>query len=263
MNNKGNKRQIDAQHTDNSAIGTGRRSLLRAALAGGAAIGTGIGLGTGSATATPRTPHPPGTRNWPWPPLTPAQAEAKLWEGNAAWKIQGQANPRQYETDRRLLVTNQTPWAMIVSCIDSRVPPELVFDQGLGDLFVARTAGQVLDGAVYGSTLYGVQEKDVPLIVVLGHQSCGAVKLAMHVVDGDPLPPDTSPRLLWLAEKIRPSIDPDKNSPDRENRAINANVRRIRDEILLEGPVAEKVRQGHLRVIGARYELDTWGVTKL
>ncbi|GLF99121.1 carbonic anhydrase [Streptomyces yaizuensis] len=198
------------------------------------------------------------------PPGTPHAAETELFLRNARWMNQGQVHPREDAWTRNLLVGAQHPWAMIVSCIDSRVPPELIFDQGLGDLFVARTAGQVLDGAVLGSIIYAALEPTVKLIVVLGHQNCGAVKEAIRKKDNtDPtLPNPYPPRLTYLTEAIKDAI-PSVGTPDRQNVSINENVRRIRTQLLGESEIATRVTAGTLDVIGARYELDTWIAHKI
>ncbi|WP_246150479.1 carbonic anhydrase [Streptomyces qinzhouensis] len=225
--------------------------------AGGLVAGAGLTLGAAPAVAAPRRAS---RRSSTWvAPNTPALAIRELFvEGNARWKIQAQTHPREYAGDRTPLVTAQHPWAMIVSCIDSRVPPELIFDQGLGDLFVSRTAGQVLDEAVLGSTAYAARESSVKLIVVLGHHKCGAVKAAIDKKDNVPGLPNPYPaRLTFLTNAIAGAIPP-AGTPNRENVAINENVRRIRNQLLLEPDIAPRVAAGTLEVIGARYELDTW-----
>ncbi|MCX4679867.1 carbonic anhydrase [Streptomyces sp. NBC_01433] len=193
-------------------------------------------------------------------PATPGAAKFKLFDANARWKINGQVHPREDSDTRAKVAICQAPWALIVGCIDSRVPPELVFDQGLGDLAVARTAGQVLDSAVYGSILYAVEELHVKIVVVLGHQKCGAVRAAISLRD-DPSYP-LSPRIKTLVKEIVPVVPP-AGTPGREDKAIDANIRHIRSQILLESQVASRVSAGTLDVIGVRYELDTWIATQV
>ncbi|MEW1546125.1 carbonic anhydrase [Streptomyces tsukubensis] len=228
--------------------------------AGGLVAGAGLSLGAGPATAASRRI---ARQNPSWtPPSTPAQAEQELFtHGNARWKVQAQLHPREYDDTRTPLVAAQHPWAMIVGCIDSRVPPELIFDQGLGDLFVSRTAGQVLDQAVFGSTAYAALDSSVKLIVVLGHQKCGAVKAAIDRKD-NPGTPNFPPRLEFLTTAIKDAIPP-AGTPNRENLAINENIRRIRNQLLQEPQIAPRVAAGNLNVIGARYELDTWIAHKI
>ncbi|MFF3552435.1 carbonic anhydrase [Streptomyces tsukubensis] len=241
-------------------MASSRRGLLRGLAAGGLVAGAGLSLGAGPATAASRRT---ARQNPSWtPPSTPALAEQELFvHGNARWKLQAQLHPREYDDTRTPLVAAQHPWAMIVGCIDSRVPPELIFDQGLGDLFVSRTAGQVLDGAVLGSTAYAATKSYVKLIVVLGHQSCGAVQSAIERKD-NPGTPNFPPRLEFLTDRIKDAIPP-AGTPNRENLAINENIRRIRNQLLQEPEISPRVAAGTLNVIGARYELDTWIAHKI
>ncbi|MFI1013605.1 carbonic anhydrase [Streptomyces sp. NPDC020965] len=174
--------------------------------------------------------------------------------------LNAQEHNREDAGTRTSLATSQAPWAMIVSCIDSRVPPELIFDQGLGDLAVARTAGQVLDSAVWGSILYAVEHLHVKLVVVLGHQNCGAASAAISLRDNPAYP--LSARIKTLVNKIVPVVPP-PSTPNRLNATIDANIRHIRDEILVEPGISSRVTAGTLGVIGARYELDTWVATKV
>jgi len=149
-----------------------------------------------------------------------------------------------------------------VGCADSRVPPELLFDQGVGDLFVIRVAGNVVSGAgppVKGSIEYGVAELGVSLVLVLGHSECGAVKAAIkHIDDRDPLPG----ALGILVNSIRPAVAKTKGMPgDKLDNAIRANVaigvERLRG---LQPVVAPAVKRGQVRVIGAVYDLRTGSV---
>src|SRR5438067_11616610 len=116
------------------------------------------------------------------PTVAPAEAIAKLKEGNARYTSGNLQHPGQTTERRAELAKSQHPFAIIVSCSDSRVPPEIVFDQGLGDLFVVRVAGNVIDDHSQGSIEYAVDHLAVRLIVVLGHQSCGAVKAAKETI---------------------------------------------------------------------------------
>ena len=112
------------------------------------------------------------------PTVAPAEAISKLKEGNGRYAGGNLQHPGQTTERRAELAKSQYPFATIVSCSDSRVPPEIVFDQGLGDLFVVRVAGNVVDDHALGSIEYSVDHLGVRLIVVLGHQSCGAVQAA-------------------------------------------------------------------------------------
>jgi carbonic anhydrase len=153
--------------------------------------------------------------------------------------------------------------AVIVGCADSRVSPELLFDQGIGDLFVIRVAGNVVSGAgppVKGSIEYGVAELGVSLVMVLGHTECGAIKAAIqHISDRDSLPS----ALGLLVNSIRPAVAKTKGMPgDPLDNAIRANVgigvEKLRS---LQPIVAPAVKRGRVKVVGAVYDLRTGGVT--
>ena len=112
--------------------------------------------------------------------ITGEQALQKLMEGNARYASGNTSHPDQSMERRYELVAGQHPFAVIVGCSDSRIAPELIFDQGLGDIFVIRAAGQVLDDVAIGSIEYAVEHLGVPLVVVLGHDSCGAVTATLE-----------------------------------------------------------------------------------
>ncbi|WP_405651170.1 carbonic anhydrase [Streptomyces sp. NBC_00019] len=233
---------MNSQDTPHRA---GRRALLRAGLTGAAALGAGLTLGATPASATPGTRPRPGT---------PDQALRELAAGNLRWRTYRERHPDESPAVRQALATGQHPFALVLGCIDSRVPPELVFDQGLGDLMTVRSGGEVLDEAVLGSVAYGVLELDIPLVLVLGHQSCGAVKAAVETdISGAQLPA----HIQYLADQIRPNIDRTKDGDARVDATIDANVRAVRSRIAEEPDLAAKVAAGELAVVGARYELTT------
>ena len=122
------------------------------------------------------------------PTTTPVTAWKALKEGNERFVAGKPAHPSQSVAHRASLVAGQKPTAIIFGCSDSRAPAELMFDQGLGDVFVVRTAGQAIDAAVLGSIEYAVTALNVPLIVVLGHSGCGAVKATIGAVDDGAIP---------------------------------------------------------------------------
>ena len=131
------------------------------------------------------------------------EALKRLLEGNDRY-IADKSKPINEGKDRREKLTKrQRPFALVFSCVDSRVPPELVFDRGLGDLFVIRTAGEVLDSAVLGSIEYGVAELEIPLVVVLGHTACGAVKATVGSLASGERPPD---EIAYLVDAIAPAV---------------------------------------------------------
>ncbi|MGW0707318.1 carbonic anhydrase [Streptomyces sp. NPDC002643] len=233
----------------------GRRTILRAALAGTAVLGGGVALGTLPAEAEPvtRTTRTTGSSTAKRP-STPEEALKELSQGNRRWRTFHQLHPHEDATTRKALTTGQQPFALILSCIDSRVPPELTFDQGLGDLMTVRSAGEVLDEAVLGSVAYGVLELDIPLVMVLGHQSCGAVKAAVSADEtGEELPA----HIQYIADAIEPAIDHSVEGDARIAATIDANVRLVRSKLEAEPDLAAKVKAGEVAIVGARYDLTT------
>ena len=196
-------------------------------------------------------------------PISADQALRELVEGNARF-VKGQpASPRRSPEDFRALAEAQYPEAVIVSCADSRVAPEILFDVGVGDIFVVRVAGNVVNGSgvmVKGSIEYAVAELNVPLIVVLGHSGCGAVKAAMKHIDAK----DSLPGAInGMVELIKPAVAQSKGAPgDPLENAIRKNVEigveRLKE---LEPILAPRVKEGKLKVVGGVYDLRTGAVT--
>ncbi|MQY18045.1 carbonic anhydrase [Nocardia macrotermitis] len=137
------------------------------------------------------------------PHTNPISAWKSLREGNDRFVSGSLLHPGQGTADRAKLVNGQQPAAILFGCGDSRVAAEIIFDQGLGDMFVVRTAGHVLDNSVLGSIEYGVEILNVPLIVVLGHDSCGAVAATINALDGGDVPGGF---IRSVVEKVTPSI---------------------------------------------------------
>ncbi|MFD5163570.1 carbonic anhydrase [Streptomyces hawaiiensis] len=233
--------------------GTVRRTLLRTALTGAAALGAGLGTARPATAATPVRDTTPR-------PGTPGEALRELSAGNRRWRAFRERHPHEDLAVRRTLATGQHPFAVVLGCIDSRVPPELVFDQGLGDLMTVRTAGEVLDEAVLGSVAYGVLELGIPLVVVLGHQSCGAVRAAVEAErSGTTLPA----HMQYLVDQIGPAIDHGKDGDARIDATVSANVRLVRSRLAAEPELAARIGTGKLAIVGARYELTTQAVHRL
>ncbi len=182
------------------------------------------------------------------------QALQRLLDGNRRYTAHRpalDASPAR----RREVARGQKPVAMVLGCVDSRVPPELIFDQGLGDLFVIRTAGEVLDRAALGSLEFGVAELGIPILVVLGHQQCGAVKAAIDELAGHG---EAEADVRYLVEALAPAIEAGKRLGgelwDQAGRAqIALQVERLRRSPIL----AEAVASGALHVVGAWYDLET------
>ncbi|WP_067668237.1 carbonic anhydrase [Nocardia miyunensis] len=137
------------------------------------------------------------------PHTNPITAWKSLREGNDRFVSGNLQHPGQGAADRAKLVKGQQPSAILFGCGDSRVAAEIIFDQGLGDMFVVRTAGHVLDASVLGSIEYGVEILNVPLIVVLGHDSCGAVAATINALDGGDVPGGF---IRSVVERVTPSI---------------------------------------------------------
>ena len=157
--------------------------------------------------------------------LNADQALRELLEGNERFKSGNRLTPRGKPEDFLALTHGQSPEAVVISCKDSRVPPEILFDVGIGDIFVVRVAGNVIGGAgasIKGSIEYGVAELNVPLILVLGHSGCGAVKSAIkHIDDRDPLPGAIS----GMVDLIKPAVTMNKGMPGNLlQNAIRKNV---------------------------------------
>ena len=194
---------------------------------------------------------------------TADEALQDLMEGNARF-ASGQVNsPRRSPRDFSALARGQRPDAAILGCSDSRVPLEILFDQGVGDLFVVRVAGNVVGGAgavVKGSIEYAVAELQVPLIMVLGHSNCGAVKAAVkHIDERDSLPGAIND----LVDLIKPAVERSRSQPgDKLENAIRANVA-LGVELLKSLPpiLATAVKEDRVKIVGATYDLKTGKVS--
>lgn len=186
--------------------------------------------------------------------LTPAEAWRRLREGNVRFVEGSTEHPNQDAPRRHSLVAMQNPFAVIFGCSDSRLAAEIIFDVGLGDVFVVRTAGHVIDDAVLGSLEYSVGLLKVPLIIVLGHDSCGAVTAAMESFETGTMPPGF---IRGLVERITPSVITahrngirDINSTVVEH--VQETTRRIVDASKL---ISTAVDDGDTAVIGVTYRL--------
>lgn len=185
---------------------------------------------------------------------SPEAVRRRLMEGNERF-AGGRPLARDLAAQRRAAATAQYPLAVVLGCMDSRVAPEFVFDQGIGDIFDVRVAGNVLDDDVLGSLEYACQVAGAKLVVVLGHSGCGAVKGAC---DGVRLG-----HLTGLLEKIGPAVAA-VGAPTDTRSVAEANVRLVAGQILDRSPIlAARVREGRLRVTGALYDLDTGRATFL
>jgi carbonic anhydrase len=194
------------------------------------------------------------------PPPDPDAVLAKLLEGNKRF-MNGQTSllTRKRPQDFAELAEGQAPSAVIVACADSRVAPELILDQGVGDLFVVRVAGNVVTGAgpiVKGSIEYAVAELGCRLIMVIGHSACGAVKAAIAHIDAN----DTLPGSIGgLVDVIKPAVVAAAGqSGDKLENTIKANVRKCVETIRGLDPILSKaVNSQGLKVVGAVYDLKS------
>jgi len=188
------------------------------------------------------------------PSSNPVSAWKALKEGNERFVGGRPEHPSQSVEHRASLAAAQKPTAVIFGCADSRVAAELIFDQGLGDMFVVRTAGQAIDTAVLGSIEYAVTVLEVPLIVILGHNSCGAVQAALGAIDEGAIPAGF---VRDVVEKVVPSIlmgrrDGLTRVDEFEDRHVSETVTQL---MARSAAVAERVSAGTLALVGVTYHL--------
>jgi carbonic anhydrase len=195
-----------------------------------------------------------GSKTWADEPsnIGAEQALQRLKDGNQRFATDKATHERQQSEHRAEIAKGQKPFAIIVCCSDSRVSPEITFDQGLGDLFVVRTAGNVVDDVGLGSIEYAVEHLGPRLIVVVGHSECGAVSAALSggEVHG---------HLHAVVAAIKPAVEKAKGEPGNplEN-AVRANVRETVKRLEGAGPVlADRVKAGKLKVVGGCYDLKS------
>lgn len=192
--------------------------------------------------------------------LSPAQAWDTLTEGQARFASDAPLHPRADAARRADLASGQAPFAAVLGCSDSRVSPELVFDTGLGDLFTVRTAGQVVDDATLGSLEYGVAALGVPLLVVLGHTSCGAVTAAREALHGAPEQPG---HIADVVASLLPTIETGEAQGAHEvDELVDVNVRLLLDSLpARSGIIRDAMDAGHLALVGATYRLGEGALT--
>lgn len=193
--------------------------------------------------------------------IAASEALTRLREGNQRF-VSGRGLALSNEERRGELAAGQSPFAVIFGCSDSRVPVETIFDQGLGDLFVVRVAGNVVTSPQVGSIEFAVESFGTPLVVVLGHTGCGAVQATLETVRDITLP--ATPHLASIIESIRPSVEPLlATSEDPEDgllmaRAVRANIQAATNQLQQDSAaLASRIQRGQLRVIGAEYCLDS------
>jgi carbonic anhydrase len=232
-----------------SAFGPTRRGLF-----GLGALGALAALGPFAPITGARAADGPATS------LTPDQALERLKAGNQRFVANPQACVSDMAKRRHDLAASQAPWATVVGCADSRVPPELVFGGlSLGELFVVRNAGNMVDTAAMGTVEYGAAVLKSPLIVVLGHERCGAVAAACDVVGKNATFPGSIGPMI---EPILPSaIAMRGRDGDFVDNTVRESVRRTVERLKAAGPVvADLVKAGKVRIVGARYGLESGAV---
>ena len=190
----------------------------------------------------------------PMPNTNPVTAWKTLKEGNERFVAGKPEHPSQSIEHRASLAESQQPTAVVFGCADSRVAAEIIFDQGLGDMFVVRTAGHVIDSAVLGSIEYAVTVLNVPLIVVLGHDSCGAVKATLSAIDDGAVP---GGYVRDLVERVTPSIllgrrDGLSRVDEFEERHVNETAAQLAQR---STAIAERLVAGTLAIAGVTYHL--------
>lgn len=181
-------------------------------------------------------------------------AKALLVDGNARFVANKPLNKDISEERKKNLVTNgQHPFAIIVSCSDSRVAPEVIFDQGLGDIFEIRDAGNVVDPITLGSIEYGAEHLGAPLIVVLGHEKCGAVKAT---VDGGEAPEN----IEAIINKIKPSLEKAKaagtSKDDLYEKTADENISNTIADIEASSVIKKLVEEKKVEIVGAKYHIE-------
>ena len=219
------------------------------------------GLGFAAfATLTPLHRALAGTA--PQNAITPQAALARLMSGNARYAA-GKLDAKDFSSGRAARAKAQYPIASILSCADSRVAPELMFDQAPGDLFVVRIAGNYFNSDALSSLEYGVAVLRTPLLMVLGHSNCGAIKAAIQEIQS----PKPLPGHIWdITDAVRPGIENvvKAGGQDLQERAVEANVEYNVARVASAQPIiAEAVKGGRVKVVGAEYELATGKVRLL
>ncbi len=192
--------------------------------------------------------------------LSARQAWHRLMAGNARFVEGRLEHPEQSVKRREQVARGQRPFAVVLACSDSRVPPEIVFDTGLGDVFVVRVAGNTADDAAIGSIEYAVEQLHVPLIVVLGHERCGAVQAAVATVETKERP---EAHLGAIIDPIVPAVEAvEGQGGDVVEHAMKENVRRVVQQLKTSRPVlSEALHRQEVSIVGASYDLDTGKVS--
>ncbi len=223
-------------------INVSRRSLLKFSAG---AIATGVvAAGVGSSLAAPKPALPKDE-------ITPDKALQELLDGNNRFVNRKRKNPHQSYTRLQEIAKTQKPFASILGCADSRVPSEIVFDQGLGDLFVCRIAGNIATIEEIGSLEFGSLVLGSKVIMVMGHERCGAVDAA---IKGTQVPG----QIGSLLEAIKPSVESSKQqSGDKLENACKANILAQVEKLKSSAVLSKLIDEEKLKIVGSYYDLDT------
>ena len=188
---------------------------------------------------------------------TPAQAWQEMVRGNQRFVAGAPSHPRQDVERREQLAERQAPHVALFGCSDSRLAAEIIFDKGLGDLFVVRNAGQIISDSVLGSLEYAVAVLSVPLIVVLGHDECGAVAAAIESQQPDSVP--LPPHIYSVIQKIIPAVKRVQGDAEVKPDSTEVGREHLRDTVseLLESSelISDAIAAGTLAIVGANYRL--------
>ncbi len=226
-----------------------RRSFLKLGVA------STIGLGLASATVQPAFAEHPTADVLPKNVLSPDAALERLMAGNERY-AKGQSTPLNFAKERKKLLKGQNPYACILSCADSRVGPEFAFDEQRGDLFVSRVAGNYVTLDFVATLEYAALVLHTPIIMVLGHESCGAAKAAMDAVDNDQQYPG---HIQIMASALAPAVRAVTHMPgDRYSNVIKMNVIQNVEKLRQKTPILNKLAdQNKVRIVGGIYSLQT------
>ncbi|MBD2344494.1 carbonic anhydrase [Anabaena subtropica] len=232
----------------------GRRNFL--GLAGAGSLAVAVTSCVGSVTVSKEEQAIADDISIKLNPVNSQQALKLLLDGNQRFVTRKPRYPNQSQKRLQSIAKAQYPFAAILGCADSRVPAEIVFDQGLGDLFVVRVAGNVASDMAIGSLEYATSVLDTRLIVVLGHRRCGAVEAS---IKNEPLPG----RISYVVEGIKPALAKlQSTSKDINEAAMIANIKYQAEKLQQKSTIlAELIKKGTLKIVGASYDIDTGKVS--
>lgn len=187
--------------------------------------------------------------------LNSDEALKELLDGNQRYVDEKQSYPRQDKARRAEVAEDQNPFAVVIGCSDSRIPPEIIFDQGLGDLFVIRVAGNTVGNVCIGSVEYAVEHLGIQLVLILGHKRCGVVKTA---ASGD----DVHHHLGSLVKTAKVAVEKAKGKEGcLIDNAVKENVKLLIEKLQsADHFISDYVKEGRVKIVGAYFDLDTGGV---